>query len=148
MEKMGKEFLTVAFTSFFVVLSPIIPLYLLIVIMVIADSKMKVWMFKSTDRKHLISYKVFWYGIGRSLFVYSLVLGLIYGIDLYIGRHIIKAFEADRFDLMVTRSATLGIMYYEFKSIDRSYEEAKKKSIIKGIKNILKDFKKVKDEVW
>ena len=73
---------------------------------------------------------------------------VLHGIDLYIGRYIINAFEAEKFDLMVTRCATLGIMYYEFKSIDKSYEEVRQKSIIKGIKNIFKDLKKTKDEIW
>jgi hypothetical protein len=146
MENM-KDFLMIVFASFFVMVSPVVPLFFLITSVVILNALVRRWKLKKLKRMNEFRWKLFFGGIFFKSVVFATIMLLIYSIDCIIGRPILQSFESEKFDLMMTRVTAGIIIVSEFISIDRKYTKVTGKSMIKRLKELFKEFKKTKKEL-
>jgi thiol:disulfide interchange protein len=139
-----KTFLTSLIASAITLISPVVPMVLLAILMVILDTCFGVWRtVKLRGWDDVLSKKL------SEIFVKMLLYGgaivVVYLIEHYIAGDIVAQFIA--VDLFMTKVVAGAVVYTETKSIDEKYQQVYKKSFLKGLRKFITRVKEEKDNL-
>ena len=139
---------TITFTaiiaSILTILSPVLPMIILAILMVIIDTGFGMWRtVKLKGWDNLLSKK--FSDIFGKIIIYSLAILVTYFIEMYIAKDIIAEFIS--VELFMTKVVAGAVVYTEIKSIDEKYEQVKKKSFLRGLRKIVTRAKEEKDNL-
>jgi heme/copper-type cytochrome/quinol oxidase subunit 1 len=139
---------TITFTaiiaSILTILSPVLPMIILAILMVIIDTGFGMWRtVKLKGWDDLLSKK--FSDIFGKIIIYSLAILVTYFIEMYIAKDIIAEFIS--VELFMTKVVAGAVVYTEIKSIDEKYEQVKKKSFLRGLRKIVTRAKEEKDNL-
>ena len=139
---------TITFTaiiaSILTILSPVLPMIILAILMVIIDTGFGMWRtVKLKGWDNLLSKK--FSDIFGKIIIYSLAILVTYFIEMYIAKDIIAEFIS--VELFMTKVGAGAVVYTEIKSIDEKYEQVKKKSFLRGLRKIVTRAKEEKDNL-
>jgi hypothetical protein len=132
--------------TFTIVLSPLIPLIILVFIAAIIDAVLYKKALKVLGKIDEISTKKFWKGIFKKTILYSTVITLFFVVEKLLGNHLLAYFEAERFYLLPTRLAATILIWHEVKSVDKNYITAYGVSFIKKAKDFVNDLISIKEK--
>jgi hypothetical protein len=120
--------------SVFTILTPVLPMIILAILMVIIDTFFGMWRtIKLSGWDNLLSKK--FSDIFGKIIIYSLAILVTYFIEMYIAKDIIAEFIS--VELFMTKVIAGAVVYTEIKSIDEKYEQVKKKSFLRGLRKIV-----------
>lgn len=135
------------FAAFVVVLSPLIPLIILVFIASVIDAITCKMVLKKQNRLNEFSLKKYWKGIIVKTFLYSSLIGGALLIEATLGKPLLSYFDADKWYLFPTRIVAAILVWHEVKSIDRNYKEAEGVSFVKKGKDYLNRLISLKKEI-
>ncbi len=123
--------------------SPVIPMVLLSILMVLIDTGFGIWRtVKLRGWSKVLSKKLS--EIFTKMVLYGAAIIVVYLIEMYIAGDMIAHFIS--VELFMTKIVAGAVVITEIKSIDEKYNQVYKKSFLKGLRLMVTRIKKEKDD--
>jgi predicted neutral ceramidase superfamily lipid hydrolase len=131
-------------TSAITLISPVVPMVLLAILMVILDTFFGIWRtVKLKGWDDVLSKKLS--EIFTKMLLYGGAIVVVYLIERYIAGDIVAQFIA--VELFMTKVVAGAVVYTEIKSIDEKYKQVKGKSFLKGLRGFVTRVKEEKENL-
>lgn len=139
-----KTFVITLAASFVTLISPVIPMVLLAILMVVLDTFFGIWRtVKLRGWDNVLSKKLS--EIFTKMLIYGGAIIVVYLIEKFIAGDLVAEFIS--VELFMTKVVAGGVVYTEVKSIDEKYQQVHKKSFLKGIRTMITRVKEEKDNL-
>lgn len=142
-----KETISTWFAAFVVVLSPLIPLIILVFVASLFDAITFKMALKKEGKIEIFNRGKYWCGILWKTLLYTFLIGGAFLVEITIGKDLLNYFDAEKWYLLPTRIVATIVVWHEVKSIDKNYTTAKGVSFIKQAKKYVKDLISLKSNI-
>lgn len=139
-----KTFFVTLAASFITLISPVVPMVLLAILMVLIDTFFGIWRtVKLKGWENVLSKKLS--EIFTKMLIYGGAIIVVYLIEKFIAGDLIAEFIS--VELFMTKVVAGGVVYTEIKSIDEKYQQVYKKSFLKGLRTLITRIQKEKENL-
>lgn len=139
-----KTFFVTLPASFITLISPVVPMVLLAILMVLIDTFFGIWRtVKLKGWGNVLSKKLS--EIFTKMLIYGGAIIVVYLIEKFIAGDIIAEFIS--VELFMTKVVAGGVVYTEIKSIDEKYQQVYNKSFLKGLRTLITRIQKEKENL-
>jgi len=139
-----KTFFVTLAASFITLISPVIPMVLLAILMVVLDTFFGIWRtVKLKGWDDVLSKKLS--EIFTKMLIYGGAIVVVFLIEKFIAGDLVAEFIS--VELFMTKVVAGGVVYTEIKSIDEKYKEVYKKSFLKGLRKFITRVKTEKENL-
>lgn len=139
-----KTFFVTLPASLITLISPVVPMVLLAILMVLIDTFFGIWRtVKLKGWGNVLSKKLS--EIFTKMLIYGGAIIVVYLIEKFIAGDIISEFIS--VELFMTKVVAGGVVYTEIKSIDEKYQQVYNKSFLKGLRTLITRIQKEKENL-